>query len=77
MYYCLFSAFAQEGGPCDPGICNEIPGLVYNAETNECAWPDEVGCSLQGKSHDYSALLGTSRHFSASLLIHVLVLQNQ
>ena len=42
------SCFAQEGGPCDPGPCETIPGLVYNAESNECSWPDEVGCSLQG-----------------------------
>ena len=25
-----------------------IPGLVYDADTNQCAWPDEVGCSLDG-----------------------------
>merc|ERR1712004_286924 len=31
---------------CDPGPCAELPGLVYNAELEECAWPDEVGCSL-------------------------------
>merc|ERR1711953_63528 len=30
----------------DPGPCAELPGLVYNAELEECAWPDEVGCSL-------------------------------
>merc|ERR1712088_1010388 len=46
--------FAQEGvqepiqceGPCDPCICREVPGLVYDADTTECAWPDEVGCKL-------------------------------
>ncbi len=32
---------------CDPGVCSKIPGLVYNAELDECAWPDEVGCTLQ------------------------------
>ena len=35
---------------CDPGICGSIPGLVYNADLDQCAWPDEVGCSLNGKS---------------------------
>merc|ERR1712038_800474 len=46
--------FAQEGaqepikceGPCDPCICRDVPGLVFDADTNECAWPDEVGCKL-------------------------------
>jgi len=33
---------------CDPGVCGAIPGLVYNAELDQCAWPDEVGCSLRG-----------------------------
>ena len=57
--YCEFIlGFAQEGaaeepikcdGPCDPCVCREIPGLVYNAEINGCAWPDEVGCALSGK----------------------------
>ena len=59
LIYCEFIlGFAQEGaaeepikcdGPCDPCVCREIPGLVYNAEINGCAWPDEVGCSLSGK----------------------------
>ena len=52
------SGFAQEGaqepiqceGPCDPCICREVPGLVFDADTNECAWPDEVGCKLTGDS---------------------------
>jgi hypothetical protein len=44
----IFSAFAQEGGKCDPGICATIPGLVYNAELDQCAWPDEMGCTLEG-----------------------------
>merc|ERR1711936_202302 len=45
--------FAQEGaeepikcGKCEPCICREIPGLVYDEEENGCAWPDEVGCKL-------------------------------
>merc|ERR1712050_476641 len=46
--------FAQEGaqepiqceGPCDPCICREVPGLVFDTDINECAWPDEVGCKL-------------------------------
>lgn len=33
---------------CDPGVCAGIPGLVYNAELDQCAWPDEVGCHLSG-----------------------------
>ncbi|TRY73303.1 hypothetical protein TCAL_15787 [Tigriopus californicus] len=37
-------AFAQN---CQPGPCTRILGLVYNAELDQCAWPDEVGCSLQ------------------------------
>ena len=59
LIYCEFIlGFAQEGaaeepikcdGPCDPCVCREIPGLVYNAEINGCAWPDEVGCALSGK----------------------------
>ena len=36
---------------CDPGPCAELPGLVYNAELEECAWPDEVGCSLEGNKN--------------------------
>ena len=36
---------------CDPGPCAELPGLVYNAELEECAWPDEVGCSLGGNKN--------------------------
>ena len=52
------SGFAQEGaqepikceGPCDPCICRDVPGLVFDADTNECAWPDEVGCKLTGDS---------------------------
>ena len=42
---------------CDPGPCIEIPGLVYNAELEECAWPDEVGCSLEGKKKIFSKSL--------------------
>ena len=54
---CVFLGFAEEGaepvqceGPCDPCICKGIPGLVYNAETDQCAWPDEVGCNLNGNN---------------------------
>eukprot|EP00095_Tigriopus_kingsejongensis_P011760 maker-scaffold241_size241811-snap-gene-1.14 protein:Tk11760 transcript:maker-scaffold241_size241811-snap-gene-1.14-mRNA-1 annotation:"chitin binding peritrophin-" len=31
---------------CNPGPCSRIPGLVYNADLDQCAWPDEIGCSL-------------------------------
>ena len=44
-----FTGWAQEFGRCEPGPCELIPGLVYDADTNQCAWPDEVGCSLDGK----------------------------
>ena len=37
---------------CDPGVCAGIPGLVYYAELDQCAWPDEVGCSLQGNQSE-------------------------
>ena len=40
---------------CDPGPCIEIPGLVYNADLEECAWPDEVGCSLEGNKHIFNS----------------------
>ena len=43
----LFSVVCSQN--CDPGVCAGIPGLVYNAELDQCAWPDEVGCSLKGK----------------------------
>ena len=36
-------------GKCDVGPCELIPGLVYDSETKQCSWPDEVGCSLDGK----------------------------
>ena len=54
---------------CDPGPCAELPGLVYNAELEECAWPDEVGCSLGGNknkfySTDISPSSNTSWFFS-------------
>ena len=39
---------------CDPGPCGEIPGLVYNPENHQCAWPDEMGCSLRGQTCEYS-----------------------
>ncbi len=45
--FCVFSVVLAQN--CDPGVCAGIPGLVYNAELDQCAWPDEVGCSLQGK----------------------------
>jgi len=41
----ILVVFAQD---CDPGVCSGIPGLVYNSELDQCAWPDEVGCSLKG-----------------------------
>ena len=44
----VFTGWAQEFGRCEPGPCELIPGLVYDADTNQCAWPDEVGCSLDG-----------------------------
>ena len=28
-------------------MCGAIPGLVYNPSLDQCAWPDEVGCSLR------------------------------
>ena len=40
---------------CDPGPCIEIPGLVYNADLEECAWPDEVGCSLEGNKNIFKS----------------------
>ena len=33
---------------CDPGVCKGVPGLVYNAELDQCAWADEMGCDLKG-----------------------------
>ena len=36
-------------GKCDVGPCELIPGLVYDSETKQCSWPDEVGCSFDGK----------------------------
>ena len=47
-FYLVFTGWAQEFGRCEPGPCELIPGLVYDADTNQCAWPDEVGCSLDG-----------------------------
>ena len=47
-YHFFFTGWAQEFGKCEPGPCELIPGLVYDADTNQCAWPDEVGCSLDG-----------------------------
>ena len=41
---------------CDPGPCGEIPGLVYNPENHQCAWPDEMGCSLRGQTCEYRVL---------------------
>ena len=50
---------------CDPGPCAELPGLVYNAELEECAWPDEVGCSLGGnKNKVYSTDISPSSNTS-------------
>ena len=50
----LFATFyLVQGQDCDPGVCKDIPGLVYNAELDQCAWPDEMGCSLQGNSVGY------------------------
>ena len=53
--------FAQEGagepikcGKCEPCICRDIPGLVYDADINGCAWPDESGCKLSGDSKHFS-----------------------
>jgi len=43
---------AQCTGPCDPCVCKGIPGLVYNAELDQCAWPDEVGCKLNELGYD-------------------------
>ena len=57
-----FIGFSQEEaaaalGPCDAGPCELIPGLVYNAETNQCSWPDEAGCSLAGMACLYYKLI--------------------
>jgi len=33
---------------CDPGVCASIPGTIYNAELDQCAWADEVpGCGVE------------------------------
>ena len=44
----MIVGYVQAQG-CDPGPCTQHPGLVFDAENNECAWPDEVKCSLGGK----------------------------
>jgi len=52
VLFFMQSGFAQEEeavvyGKCDVGPCELIPGLVYDSETKQCSWPDEVGCSLE------------------------------
>ena len=54
LFHKNYTGFAQEEeavvyGKCDVGPCELIPGLVYDSETKQCSWPDEVGCSLEGK----------------------------
>jgi len=43
---------------CDPGVCKGVPGLVYNADLDQCAWADEMGCELKdlGFNTDCSGL---------------------
>ena len=45
-----FELFMTSAQDCDPGVCASIPGTIYNAELDQCAWADEVpGCGVEGK----------------------------
>jgi len=41
------AAFSTGVWGCEQGVCTSTPGLVYDAESDACVWPDEIGCNLK------------------------------
>ena len=75
----LYITSAQD---CDPGVCASIPGTIYNAELDQCAWADEVpGCGVEGKLRCSAfwnmALIQDDREFiSLQSLFHLTMFQH-
>merc|ERR1711997_613385 len=50
------------GQNCEPGVCANILGTIYNAEIDGCAWADEIpGCGVEDLGF-YTNCDGVSSH---------------